>query len=111
MNWVLGGNLSYVSAQGESYDTPTTPLESSMLLNIYPNPAIDFFNIEISPSDTGQIIFELYSITGMKMMIEKFSVQPVYQIEIKDLPSGAYLLKAFSPVNEKFNKTKKVFKK
>jgi len=109
-SWIIGGNFSHISTLGVDYNNPIQPFESPMSLKVYPNPAVDLLYVEITPSDSGQIVLELYNSTGVKMLNEKLFLQPVIHLNISDLPPGAYLLNAFSPSNEMFFRTKKVFK-
>lgn len=80
-------------------------------LKLYPNPVVDILNIEITPSDTGQIVIELYNSVGMKMLIEKYSLQPVIQLDVSEILPGPYLLKAFSTSNEMIYEIKRVIKR
>lgn len=109
-SWILGGNLSHISTLGVDSNNTIQPFESPMSLKVYPNPAVDLLFVEITPSDSGLIVLELYSSTGVKMLNERFPPQLVNQLNVSDLPPGTYLLKAFSPSSEMFFKTKKVFK-
>jgi len=60
------------------------------LLNIYPNPAIDFLNIEVP----GTCRVEFFDITGKKVM--ETSITEISTISISNLPEGIYLLKLTS---------------
>ena len=43
-------------------------MESEISLKVYPIPATDFINIEITPADTGRLILELYNNSGVKVL-------------------------------------------
>jgi hypothetical protein len=84
VNWILCGSLSDIPA----YDLNTLNrirkeqlMESKILLKVYPSPATDFINIEITPVNTGRIIFELYNSLGVKVLNKSV----VYQ---SDNPAG-----------------------
>ena len=72
-------------------------MESKISLKVYPIPATDFINIEITPVDTGRLILELYNNSGVKVLNKVAAYQPVLQVNISDIPSGIYYLKVFQP--------------
>jgi hypothetical protein len=114
VNWILGGSLS---------DIPTMDLsslnkynkeemtESEISLKVYPNPTSDFIILEITPVDTGRINIGLFNSSGAKVLSKITGYQPVFQVNISDLPSGVYLLKVSFNSNEQFFKTEKIIKK
>jgi hypothetical protein len=96
VNWILGGSLTDIPA----YDLSTINklqkeqlMESEISLKVYPSPATDFINIEITPVDTDRLILELYNISGVKVLSKLAVNQPVLQVNIHDIPSGIYFLK------------------
>jgi len=100
VNWILGGSLSDIPA----YDLSTLNklrkeqlMESEISLKVYPMPATDFINIEITPVDTGRLNLELYNGSGIKVLTHVTTYQPVLQVNISDIPSGVYYLKLFQP--------------
>jgi hypothetical protein len=100
VNWILGGSLSDIPA----YDLSTLNkirkeqlMESEISLKVYPSPATDFINIEITPADTGRLILELYNISGVKVLNTVTIYQPILQLNVSDIPSGVYYLKVFQP--------------
>ena len=72
-------------------------MESEISLKVYPIPATDFINIEITPVDTGRLILELYNNSGVKVLNKVVVYQPVMQVNISDIPSGIYFLKVLIP--------------
>jgi hypothetical protein len=86
-------------------------MESEISLKVYPSPATDFINIEITPVDTGRLILELYNTSGVKVLNKVVSIQPILQINISNIPSGAYLLKISDPSNDQLFKVGKIIKK
>jgi hypothetical protein len=100
VNWILGGSLSDIP----TYDLSTLNkirkeqlMESEISLKVYPSPATDFINIEITPADTGRLILELYNISGVKVLNNVTIYQPILQLNVSDIPSGIYYLKVFQP--------------
>ncbi len=70
VNWILGGSLSGISTFGQSTLNKVQNeqlMESEISLKVYPVPATDFINIEITPVDTGRLILELYNNSGVKV--------------------------------------------
>jgi hypothetical protein len=113
VNWILGGSLSDIPA----YDLSTLNqirkeqlMESEISLKVYPMPATDFIYIEISPVDTGRLILELYSISGVKVLNTVAVYQPVMQVNVSDIPSGIYFLKVLVPGNNQLFGVEKIIK-
>jgi len=114
VNWILGGSLSDIP----TYDQSTLNklrmeqlMESEISLKVYPIPATDFINIEITPVDTGRLILELYNNSGVKVLNKLTVYQPVLQVNVSDFPSGVYYLKVLSPLKDQLFKVEKVIKK
>jgi hypothetical protein len=115
INWILGGSLSDIAA----YDQSTLNkilreqlMEYEISLKVYPLPATDFINIEITPADTGRFTLELYNISGVKVLNNVTIYQPILQVNISDIPSGIYYLKVFQPSskNQQFRVEKIIIK-
>jgi hypothetical protein len=115
VNWILGGSLSDIPI----YDLSTLNkfqkeqlMESEISLKVYPLPATDFINIEITPVDTGRLILELFNSSGVKVLNKVAFSQPILQVNISDIPSGIYYLKVFQPSskNQQF-RVEKIIKK
>jgi len=103
VDWILGGSLSDIS----TYDQSTLNkirkeqlMESEISLKVYPIPATDFINIEITPIDTGRLILELYNNSGVKILNKTVLYQPVLQVNVNDIPTGIYYLKVFQPYSK-----------
>jgi hypothetical protein len=114
VNWIIGGSLSDIPVQNVSSlnKNSTEHLnESEISMKVYPVPAIDFINIEITPVDTGRVILELYNISGVKVLNRTVVSQPVLQVNISDIPSGAYFLKVFLTQKELPFRVEKIIKK
>jgi hypothetical protein len=115
VNWILGGSLSDIP----TYDVGTLNklrneqlMESVFSLKVYPSPATDFINIEITPVYTVRLNLELYNGSGIKVLTQVTTYQPVLQVNISDIPSGIYYLKVFHPSskNQQF-RVEKIIKK
>jgi len=114
VNWILGGSLSDIP----TYDISTLNkirkeqlMESEISLKVYPSPATDFINIEITPADTGRLILELYNISGVKVLKNVTIYKPILQLNVSDIPSGVYYLKVFQPFsNNQLLKVEKIIK-
>jgi hypothetical protein len=114
VNWILGGSLSNIP----DYDQSTLNtlrkeqlMESEISLKVYPMPATDFINIEITPADTGRLILELYNISGVKVLNKVAVYQPVMQVNVSDIPSGIYFLKVLVPDKNQLFGVEKIVKK
>jgi hypothetical protein len=86
-------------------------MESEISLKVYPMPATDFINIEITPADTSRLILELYNNSGVKVLNKVTVYQPVIQVNVSDIPSGIYFLKAIVPGNNQLFGIEKIIKK
>ena len=86
-------------------------VESEIPLKVYPIPATDFINIEITPIDTGRLILELYNNSGVSVLNKTVLYQPVLQVNVSDIPSGIYYLKVFQPYSKnQFYRVEKIIK-
>jgi hypothetical protein len=114
VNWILGGSLSGISTINQSTLNNLQKeqlMESEISLKVYPVPATDFINIEITPVDTGRIILELYNNSGVKVFNKLTVYQPVIQVNVSDIHSGAYLLKVLLPGEPQLFGVQKIIKK
>ncbi len=115
VNWILGGSLSGISTIDQNTLNKLQKeqmMESEISLKVYPVPATDFINIEITPIDTGRLILDLYNNSGVKILNKITVYQPVLQVNVSDIPSGIYYLKIYQPSspNQLF-KVEKIIKK
>ena len=115
VNWILGGSLSDIPTIDQSILDKLKReqlIESEISLKVYPIPATDFINIEITPVDTGRLILELYNNSGVKVLSKLTAYQPVLQVNVSDIPSGIYYLKIFQPSSpDQLFKVEKIIKK
>jgi hypothetical protein len=100
VNWLLGGSLSGFPTDNLGSLTKLQSeqlMESEIALKIYPMPANDFINIEITPVDTGRLILELYNNSGVKILNKLVVNQPIMQVNISEMPAGVYYLRVIQP--------------
>jgi hypothetical protein len=109
VNWVLGGDISAIPAYNPRVSA-MMPEESGISLIVYPSPAIDFFNIEITPADTSRFILDLYNDSGMKVLNQEVSNQPLIKVDISSFPCGVYFLKVFLSGEDQLLKVEKIVK-
>ena len=63
-------------------------------IRLYPNPVIDFFNIEVSQSLSQSYVIEILSFDGRTVYKEKINGKNKgYQINVSVLPQGIYFCK------------------
>ena len=87
----LFGN-AYAQGNGE-IGFNTNSLSEINKVEIFPNPSVDFLNIEINNSKMENPVLELYSIIGnvVKIKLEKVKKNK-FRIDVTNIPSGYYLL-------------------
>jgi hypothetical protein len=112
MNWVLGGSVSAIPSYNPvaSATLPEELEKSGISLKVYPSPATDFINIEITPADTGRFILDLYNDSGMKILNQEVVNEPLIQVNISNFPCGVYFLKVFLSNNDQLIKVEKIVK-
>ncbi len=86
-------------------------MESEISLKVYPNPATDFINVEITPADTGRLNLELYNNSGVRILDHTLANQHNLQVNISNIPSGTYYLKVLSPQKDQLFRVEKIIKK
>ena len=73
-------------------------------VELYPNPAVEYLNIQLKNSQLKNVEFEMYNIIGNKLPFELDAVgSNIYKINIKDLHSGYYLIIIKDPIT-RYNK-------
>ena len=113
MDWSLGGNsidISVVDPDDLDNFHKGRLMGVANPLKVYPNPATDFINIEISPVDTGRVNIELYNNSGVKVLSNAMTYQPVLKVNISEIPSGIYFLKVLLPSNNQLFEVEKIIK-
>jgi len=80
------------------------------IVEIYPNPSVDFLNVHIKNADLTNTVLTVYNIIGNKFKIEVEIIEEnKYQLDVRDLPSGYYML-SIKDTKSDFRKTFKFLK-
>ena len=92
-----------------SYSSDDLKLENQ--IQIYPNPSVDFLRVAIEESTLENPQIVIHNILGNKLDVisEKISTNE-FNVDVKDLPSGYYLL-AVKDKSSGFSKTYKFLKR
>jgi hypothetical protein len=69
--------------------------EAAISMKLYPNPASDYVNVEISETVKGEISMEVFNLMGQKIQSVK-AMNNKAQINIGNLPGGAYIVDCYS---------------
>lgn len=92
------------------YDIKTVAdyTENGMKINLYPNPATDFINLEMQMTDQKDYFYQLFDTNGKCLKNQKItSVQS--QINLVGYSSNSYILNVFS-TDQKLLKSFKILK-
>jgi len=97
-------------AQNENAIPSKQGLESKIQVEIFPNPTVEYLNVQINGSDL-EMAFHLHNIIGNEIKItpEKLGDNK-YRINVESLSPGYYLLAVKDP-SSKYNKTFKFLKR
>ena len=80
-------------------------------IEIYPNPSVDFLNIQIENSNLKNTVLVIHSIIGNKFELEAENVgDNQYRLDVRNLPQGYYLL-SIKDASTNFSKTFKFLKR
>ena len=80
-------------------------------IEIYPNPSVDFLNVQIENSELKNTTLIIHSIIGSKYKIIAENVgKDKYRLDVRDLPAGYYLL-SIKDASTNFSKTFKFLKR
>lgn len=113
VDWILDGNLSDIPAYDEitlaGWQTEQLK-ESEIELKVYPTPARDFVNIEITQIDTVRLILKLFDNSGKLILNPITVVEPLMNLDISDIPPGIYFLKVFSQKSDQIFRSVKIVK-
>jgi len=113
VDWIIGGSLSDISGFDLSCfasEQMKELMESAFSMNVYPNPATESLNIEITPSDTGRMLIEVFDFSGNVVINKTVVNEPLIQLDIKDLAEGAFYLKITQLYNDKLFRIEKIIK-
>ncbi len=92
---------------GENNDLTHRSLDLEQIVEIYPNPAIDYLNINLKSKDLVQVEFEVYDIIGnaIKVTPEKLS-EKRYRVSVSELHAGYYML----IIRDPYSRYRRIFK-
>lgn len=105
-------NFSFIKAQPDTEKRFSSFEDKSVVVvELYPNPATDFLNIQINEPSVKNVKFELYNIIGsaVPMRGEKLGTNK-FKLETGELNPGYYLL-VIQDDQAKFKHTYKFMKK
>ncbi len=94
--WVITDNGGCI--QKTYYNRPTGVADVNDIevgMKLYPNPASSYVNVEVSETVKGNIVMDVYNLMGQKIQSVN-AVNNKAQIQIADLPAGAYLVDCHS---------------
>lgn len=124
ISWTMGevayatlSSTDYILTQGfqqgnlftTSVEKPTNPVND---IAIYPNPAKNFIKVKIEIANiAGKATFELYDITGRKVISKDMAVDQSVPVELNlsEIRPGIYLLKV-TPEGDNLNRIVKLIK-
>lgn len=90
-------------------NNPNLSQSKEVVSYLYPNPCMDFVNMDLRSSNFGGLSFTIYDVVGKPMLNTKISTQKT-QINLTSLPAGMYIMKIFNDGimidNHKFVKVK-----
>lgn len=113
VDWIIGGSLMDISGFDMSYfasEQLKELMESAFSLKVYPNPASEILNIEITPSDTGRMLLEVFDLSGKAVINKVLAIEPLMQLDTSDLAEGAYYLKLTLLGNDRWFRIEKIIK-
>ena len=68
-------------------------LDQENVIELFPNPAVDFLTVKILNSKLQNVELELYSILGNRVNVSSEAMAgDQYRLDVQDLDSGYYLL-------------------
>ena len=79
--------------------------EDKLILSVFPNPAAELINIEISNALQLNASFQLYNIVG-EVVVSKKVTEGLNKVAISNLPNGVYFYSILS--NQNILETKKI---
>ncbi len=65
-------------------------------IEVYPNPASSYINIDVNADQVSTYQFKLYDMNGRVVKDESPNSSSYYRINIEDIPAGVYLLEIIS---------------
>ena len=108
---ILIGFGSFAQSSGDFRAFGNELLDQKNIVEIYPNPSVDFLNVRIDNSNLENTELVVHNIIGSKFRVEiEETDKAQYRVDVRDLPPGYYLLSIKDPVTE-FSKTFKFLKR
>jgi hypothetical protein len=95
---------SYAAGSDRSMDVVKASTPSSFMLNVYPNPAVDVANVQISTTRDEIVEVSLYSMTGQVLISYERSIPAgttTLDLQVSELPSMSYVLRVSSATENK----------
>jgi hypothetical protein len=113
IDWIIGGSLTDIAAYDFNFlgsGQMRQLMESGSRFHLFPNPANDLLNIGITPSDTSRMIIEVFDLQGRTLIQRTSVMEPMVQIDIKELSEGTFFVKITDPSNSQILKVEKMIK-
>lgn len=79
--------------------------EIKIKAKVFPNPAINFFYIEINQPENSQFFIVLHNTKGQFILRQNVNVSPL-QVSLAGLPNGVYYLTVLNNSNERMHQFK-----
>ena len=95
---------SYAAGSDRSMEVVKASTPSSFMLNVYPNPAVDVANVQISATRDEIVEVSLYSMTGQVLISYQRSIPAgttTLDLQVSELPSMSYVLRVASATENK----------
>jgi|LSQX01.3.fsa_nt_gb hypothetical protein len=93
-------NKSLISSDDNDILSKKSLIENKDFFRIYPNPTTGYFILELLNDEAGQnIIVEVYTMLGSKLIVEELSADKLYQFDLTQFNPGIYLIKVIQGNN------------
>ncbi len=94
--WVITNNNGCMQKTYFNRPTAITDVNDIAVdMKVYPNPATDMVNVEISTTVSGKLTMEVYNLMGQKIQSVE-AMNNKAQINIGNLPAGAYVVDCYN---------------
>lgn len=94
LGFLSSGTTALAQSQGElDRFNASTMTEDANVVKLFPNPTDDFIQVEIRNSNLENPEIKLYNVIGNEISLEVVEKEEnLYEIQVKDLPPGYYLI-------------------
>lgn len=94
LGFLSSGTTALAQSQGElDRFNVSTMTEDANVVKLFPNPTDDFIQVEIRNSNLENPEIKLYNVIGNEISLEVVEKEEnLYEIQVKDLPPGYYLI-------------------